>query len=98
MATTKFDGLEPRIHPQAYVHPSAQLLGDVLLGEDASVWPTCVLRGDNGQIAIGARTNFQDASIAHATLGISQTTVGTECTIGHRVILHGASDRHRSEF
>ena len=91
MATMKFIGLEPRIHPLAYVHPSAQLLGEVTIGEEASVWPTCVLRGDSGPIVLGARTNFQDGSIAHATTGISQTTVGRECTIGHRVILHGCT-------
>ncbi len=91
MAITPFDGHTPRIHDLAYVHSSAELLGEVTIGNEASVWPTCVLRGDNGPIVIGDRTNFQDASIAHATLGISQTTVGIECTIGHRVILHGCT-------
>ena len=95
MATTKYDGHEPRVHPTAYVHPSAQLLGEVSIGEEGSVWPTCVLRGDNGAIVLGARTNFQDGSIAHATLGMSQTTVGAECTIGHRVILHGCTIGNR---
>ncbi len=56
---------------------------------------TVVLRGDCGTIRIGARTNVQDGSIAHATTGVSQTTVGMECTIGHRVILHGCTVGHR---
>ncbi len=95
MANTIYDGHEPKVHALAYVHPSAQLLGEVNIGEEASVWPTCVLRGDNGAIAIGARSNFQDGSIAHATLGMSQTTVGEEVTVGHRVILHGCTIGNR---
>lgn len=87
----RYQSFEPKVHPLAYVHPSAQLIGEVEVGEEASVWPTCVLRGDNGAIRIGARTSFQDGSIAHATLGQSKTTVGDECTIGHRVVLHGCT-------
>lgn len=83
--------MSPRVHSSAFVHSSAQLLGDVTIGEEVSVWPTCVLRGDNGWIRFGARTNFQDGSIAHATLGTSNTTVGEACTIGHRAILHGCT-------
>ncbi len=94
MATFTYDGLVPRIHPTAYVHPSAQVIGEVSVDDEASVWPTAVLRGDAGAISIGARTNFQDASVAHATTGLSRTTVGTEVTIGHRVILHGCTVGH----
>jgi carbonic anhydrase/acetyltransferase-like protein (isoleucine patch superfamily) len=89
MPSQPFAGLTPSWHATAWVHPSAQLLGDVVLGEDVSVWPTTVLRGDCGRIDIGARTNLQDGTIAHATFGISTTTVGADCTIGHRVLLHG---------
>jgi carbonic anhydrase/acetyltransferase-like protein (isoleucine patch superfamily) len=91
MTITSYDGLSPTLHPRAWVHPSAQLLGDVTLDEDVSVWPTCVLRGDSGAIRLGARTNIQDGSVAHATRGVSTTTTGVECTIGHRVILHGCT-------
>lgn len=91
MAIESYDGVTPKVHPLAFVHSSAQLLGDVELGEEASVWPTAVLRGDNGFIRFGARTNFQDGAIAHATLGSSNTAVGLECTIGHRAILHGCT-------
>ena len=91
MAITSYGTITPTIHPTAYVHPSAQLLGDVTLAEDVSVWPTCVLRGDSGAIRIGARTSFQDGSIAHATMGASKTTIGQECTVGHRVIVHGCT-------
>jgi carbonic anhydrase/acetyltransferase-like protein (isoleucine patch superfamily) len=91
MAITAYGTFSPTIHPTAYVHPSAQLLGDVTLAEDVSVWPTCVLRGDSGAIRIGARTSFQDGSIAHATMGATKTTIGQECTVGHRVIAHGCT-------
>ena len=87
----RYQAFEPKVHPLAYVHPSAQLIGEVEIAEEASVWPTCVLRGDNGAIRIGARTSFQDGSIAHATLGQSKTTIGEECTVGHRVVLHGCT-------
>ncbi|MCA2980950.1 MAG: gamma carbonic anhydrase family protein [Myxococcaceae bacterium] len=95
MALTPFGALVPRIHPDAWVHPSAELLGDVTLEADVSIWPTCVARGDSGAIRFGARTNFQDGSIAHATRDVSTTSVGDECTIGHRVILHGCTVGHR---
>jgi len=91
MTITLHAGVAPTIHPGAWVHPSAELLGDVTLEDGVSVWPTCVLRGDSGAIRLGARTNFQDGSIAHATRGVSTTTVGPECTVGHRVILHGCT-------
>jgi carbonic anhydrase/acetyltransferase-like protein (isoleucine patch superfamily) len=89
MTIDSFSGLAPQVHPRAWVHPSAQLLGQVVVHEEASVWPTCVLRGDVGQITIGARSNVQDGTIAHATFGVSVTEVGVETTIGHRVVLHG---------
>lgn len=91
MSTEPFEDLKPEAHPTAYVHASAVLMGDVTLAEDSSIWPTTVLRGDNGAIAIGARSNVQDGSVVHATLGISTTTVGAQVTIGHRVVLHGCT-------
>ena len=90
-----FEGLSPIVHPTAFVHSSACLLGDVQLDEEVSVWPTAVLRGDCGAIRVGARTNIQDGSILHATTGYSQTTLGRECTVGHRVVLHGCTLGHR---
>jgi carbonic anhydrase/acetyltransferase-like protein (isoleucine patch superfamily) len=95
MPSEAFRDLVPSVHPTSWVHPSAQLLGDVQLAEDVSVWPTTVLRGDSGTIRIGARTNVQDGTIAHATGGFSQTTIGEQCTIGHRVILHGCTVGNR---
>lgn len=91
MASYSFDGMMPKLHPLAWVHPSAELLGDVELGEHASVWPTSVLRGDNGWVRVGARTNIQDGTVCHATDGVSNTTLGSDVTVGHRVILHGCA-------
>ena len=71
------------------------MVGDVVLGEESSVWYGSVLRGDVGPIRIGARTNIQDASILHTTRGRSGLTVGSEVTVGHRVILHGATVHDR---
>lgn len=91
MSSEPFREFSPRVHGTAWVHPSAQLLGDVELSEEVNVWPLTVLRGDCGTIRIGPRTNVQDGTIAHATAGFSETTIGADCTIGHRVILHGCT-------
>ncbi|MFT3837682.1 MAG: gamma carbonic anhydrase family protein [Myxococcaceae bacterium] len=91
MSIEIYDGFTPKVHPNAYVHPSAVLIGEVDLAEEVSIWPTCVLRGDNGRISIGPRTNIQDGTICHATLGQSKTTVANDVTVGHRVTLHGCT-------
>jgi carbonic anhydrase/acetyltransferase-like protein (isoleucine patch superfamily) len=91
MGLLRYQDFTPKVHPLAFVHPSAELLGDVEVSEEASIWPTTVLRGDNGWVHIGARTSVQDGSICHATVGVSKTTVGHDCTVGHRVVLHGCT-------
>ncbi len=88
-------GFTPRVPPSAFVAPNAVVLGDVHLGENASVWYGAVLRGDAGPIRVGARTNIQDLCVLHATTGQSSLTIGDEVTVGHRVILHGAVVRDR---
>jgi len=90
-AIESFEKWSPRIHAAAFVHAAATLIGDVEVGEEASIWPTVTLRGDQGAIVIGARTSIQDGSVGHATFGISRTVVGPECVVGHRVILHGCT-------
>ena len=89
MAIETFEQLVPRIHPRAFVHAGAYILGEVEIAEEASVWPTCVLRGDQGAIRIGERTSIQDGTVAHGTDGVTQTLIGPECTVGHRAVLHG---------
>jgi len=81
--------LSPQIDPSCWVDPTAVIIGDVVLGPEVSVWPTTVLRGDQGRIEVGAQTNLQDGTIAHATGGWSTVTIGERCTVGHRVLLHG---------
>jgi carbonic anhydrase/acetyltransferase-like protein (isoleucine patch superfamily) len=85
-----FEGHAPEIHPEAFVHPDATLIGNVHVGARATIWPAVVLRADmNGTIRIGDDTSIQDGSVLHLTEDYSNTTVGARCTIGHGVMLHG---------
>ncbi|MCA9635408.1 MAG: gamma carbonic anhydrase family protein [Myxococcales bacterium] len=86
-----FKGRSPRVDAAAFVHERAVLIGDVTVGRLASVWPGCVLRGDQGSIHIGDETSIQDGTVIHATEGVSATTVGSRVTVGHGVILHGCT-------
>ena len=86
-----YKDLRPVIHPEAFVHPDAVIIGDVCIGARASIWPGCVLRGDQGSIEIGAETSIQDGTVIHATRGMSVTRVGARVTCGHRVVLHGCT-------
>lgn len=90
MAIYALGDIEPRIHPGAYVHPDAVVIGDVTIGESSSVWPSAVLRGDDGAIVIGARTSIQDGCVLHTTPWVP-TVVGDDCVIGHLVHLEGCT-------
>lgn len=81
---------EPDIDPSAYVHPDAVVIGRVRIGPGSSVWPTAVLRGDDGDIHIGSATSIQDGTIIHTTASMP-TTVGDRCVIGHNVHLEGCT-------
>ncbi|MCA9507141.1 MAG: gamma carbonic anhydrase family protein [Myxococcales bacterium] len=83
-------GHQPQIHPRAFVHPQACVIGQVIIEEGASIWPGVVLRGDMGLIRIGKNTSVQDGSICHMTSDYSETIIGDNVTIGHGVIVHGA--------
>jgi carbonic anhydrase/acetyltransferase-like protein (isoleucine patch superfamily) len=78
------------IHPSAFIAPTAAVMGDVTVGEDASIWYHTVLRGDMAPIVIGAQSNIQDGTIVHVDEGIP-CTVGQRVAVGHRVILHGCT-------
>ncbi len=78
----------PEIHADAYIHPDAVIIGNVVVGERTSVWPTAVLRGDDGFIFIGARCSVQDGAVLHTT-AVFPTTVGDDVTIGHLAHLEG---------
>ena len=74
--------------PAPWIHETAVVLGRVTLGEDVSVWPTAVIRGDVERIEIGARSNVQDGAVIHADEGVP-TLIGADCVIGHRAVVHG---------
>lgn len=101
MAITTFEGITPHISKTAFIDPSAVVIGDVEIGDDCSIWPMTVIRGDVNSIRIGQRTSIQDNSVTHATHAGPfnpkgfMTTVGNEVTIGHRVILHGCEVKDR---
>jgi carbonic anhydrase/acetyltransferase-like protein (isoleucine patch superfamily) len=82
--------LEPDIHPDAYVHPDAVVIGRVSIGAEASVWPSAVLRGDDGSIVVGRRTSVQDGAVVHTTAE-HPTRIGADCVIGHLVHLEGCT-------
>jgi carbonic anhydrase/acetyltransferase-like protein (isoleucine patch superfamily) len=77
-----------RVHPSAFVHPDAVVIGEVHLGPESSVWPGAVIRADNGPIVIGARTSVQDGAVVH-TQPTNRTQIGSDCTIGHLAHLEG---------
>lgn len=97
MTIRSFEDTSPIIGPRAYVDDSAMVIGDVNVGEDASLWPMVVARGDVHSIRIGARTNIQDASVLHVTQdnrfspGGYALTIGDDVTVGHGVILHACT-------
>jgi carbonic anhydrase/acetyltransferase-like protein (isoleucine patch superfamily) len=80
----------PSIHPDAYIHPDAIVIGNVEIGANSSIWPGAVLRGDDGKITIGQRTSVQDNCVIHTTLE-DPTVVGDDCVIGHLVHLEGCT-------
>ena len=90
MAIYRLGDQVPDIHPTAYIHPSATIIGNVTIGEDSSVWPNAVLRGDDGYIRVGARTSIQDNVVLHTTEEIP-TTVGDDCIVGHLAHLEGCT-------
>jgi carbonic anhydrase/acetyltransferase-like protein (isoleucine patch superfamily) len=90
MAIYELDGKSPKLGAGAWVAPSAEVIGEVELGENASVWFGVVIRGDTETIRIGRNTNIQDQSMLHADIGVP-LTLGDNVTIGHQVMLHGCT-------
>ncbi len=81
---------EPRIDPNAFVHPDAVVIGNVTIGAGSTVWPAAVLRGDYGQIVVGERTSVQDGTVVHAVAELP-TLIGDDCVIGHLAHLEGCT-------
>lgn len=90
-----YRGLLPTVHPTAFVDESAQVIGDVHLGADSSVWMNVVIRGDVNFIRIGDRSNIQDGTIVHVMRDTHPTRVGNDVTVGHAALLHGCTIEDR---
>ena len=84
-----FRGTHPQIHETAFIEESAQIIGDVHIGEQSSVWFNAVVRGDVFYIRIGNRTNIQDGTVIHVTNGTHATVLEDEVSVGHNATLHG---------
>jgi gamma-carbonic anhydrase len=84
-----FEGSFPEISASAFIAPTAQIIGAVQIGPEASVWYGCVLRGDVNRILVGARSNIQDGTIVHCTPGIGPTDIGSDVLVGHAALIHG---------
>ena len=90
-----YRGRAPQIAASAYVDPAAVIIGDVTIGEDSSMWPCVVARGDVHYIRIGARTNVQDGSVLHVMKDQYPLVLGDDVTVGHAVLLHGCTIESR---
>lgn len=90
MAVYEVDGKTPQVDSTAWIADSAQVMGHVTLGPDASVWFGCVLRGDTESMTIGEGSNIQDLTVMHADHGLP-LTIGKHVTVGHKVMLHGCT-------
>ena len=90
-----FKNISPVVDPTAYVDESAQVIGDVHIGAESSVWMNVVIRGDVNHIRIGKRTNIQDLSLLHGMTRTHATVIGDEVTVGHTAIIHGATVEDR---
>ncbi len=88
-------GRLPRVHPSVFIDDSAQVIGDVEIGEESSIWMCVVVRGDVNAIRIGRRTNIQDGTIVHVMLKTHPTTLGDNVTIGHGALVHGCTVEDR---
>lgn len=93
MAATirSFDGKHPILGDRIFVAETAAIIGDVVIGDQSSIWYGTVLRGDVMPIRVGARTSVQDGTIVHVTSGFSGTAIGSDCTIGHAAIIHACT-------
>lgn len=84
-----FRGISPRIAESAYIDPSAQVIGDVVIGERSSVWPNVAIRGDVNYIRIGEETSIQDNTVLHVDHDVYPCVIKNRVTVGHGVVLHG---------
>lgn len=91
----EYRGRTPKVHPSAFIAPTAVLIGDVEVGEESSIWFGAVLRGDNGPIRVGARTSIQDNAVLHVSEH-GQTIVGDDVTVGHCAVMEDCRIERRA--
>lgn len=91
----RFKSVSPTVDPSAYVDESAQVVGDVAIGPESSVWMNVVIRGDVNHVRIGRRTNIQDLTMVHVMRETHPTIIGDEVTIGHSAVVHGTTIEDR---
>lgn len=91
-----FHKMLPKIAKSAFIAPSADIIGDVEIGGESNIWFNCVVRGDDNDIKIGARTNIQDGSVVHITKDFSGTYIGDDVTIGHMALIHACTIGNRA--
>jgi carbonic anhydrase/acetyltransferase-like protein (isoleucine patch superfamily) len=95
VAVYELKGVRPTIGRDVFIAENATVIGDVHLGDEASVWFGAVLRGDYFSIRVGARSNIQDNAVVHITSGTAKTTIGDDVVVGHSAIIHGATIGNR---
>lgn len=91
-----FEGATPKVAPDAFIAPTAALIGQVTIGPKAGIWFHCVLRGDTNFITVGARSNIQDGTIVHVNAGTMPTIIGEDVTVGHACIIHACTLKDRA--
>ena len=90
------DGITPKIAPDAFIAPTAAVIGDVEIGSETGIWFHCLVRGDLNIIRIGARTNIQDGTIIHIDTGPGETHIGDDVTVGHNAVIHACVLKNRA--
>ena len=90
------DGITPKIAPDAFIAPTAAVIGDVEIGSETGIWFHCLVRGDLNIIRIGARTNIQDGAIIHVDSGGLATYIGDDVTVGHNAVIHACTLKNRA--
>lgn len=96
MICRSYRGITPKIDDTVFVAENVSLIGDVTIGAGSGIWYGCVLRGDVNDIKIGARTNIQDGTVIHTSLGVQGTYIGDDVTVGHAAVLHACTIGNRA--
>lgn len=91
MPVLPYKNILPTLGEDVFIAPTAAVMGDVVIGDESSVWFGCTIRGDVHEIRIGKRTNIQDGTVIHVTRGVSGTYIGDEVTVGHMALLHACT-------